>query len=155
MNNIVCQARTWKNTRFHHQGRVKGVGCDCIGLVLGVANELGLVSRKSATALTQFDRKDYSMLPDGKQLQAALAEHLQLVDEAKVGDVGLFYFDKNPQHVGIFGDYPDGGLSLIHCYRSVGKVVEHRFDEGWQKRLVAVYSLIGGNLSNLRTADNH
>ena len=33
-------ARTWIGTPYHHQARVKGHGCDCIGLIIGVWEEL-------------------------------------------------------------------------------------------------------------------
>ena len=41
-NTIVTQARTWIGTPFHHQARLKGKGCDCLGLIVGVVDELGL-----------------------------------------------------------------------------------------------------------------
>lgn len=37
---IVAIARSWIGTPYHHQAAVKGVGCDCIGLVRGVFAEL-------------------------------------------------------------------------------------------------------------------
>ena len=33
---IVAEARAWIGTRYRHQASVKGVGCDCLGLVRGV-----------------------------------------------------------------------------------------------------------------------
>src|SRR3569833_631271 len=33
---IVTEARSWIGTRYRHQGSMKGVGCDCLGLVRGV-----------------------------------------------------------------------------------------------------------------------
>jgi cell wall-associated NlpC family hydrolase len=39
---IVTQARGWIGTPFHHQARLKGIGCDCLGLCVGVALELEL-----------------------------------------------------------------------------------------------------------------
>jgi len=33
---IVTEAREWIGTPYHHQMAVKGVGCDCLGLVRGV-----------------------------------------------------------------------------------------------------------------------
>jgi hypothetical protein len=38
-NTFIAQARTWIGTPFHHQGRLKGVGCDCLGLIVGVAED--------------------------------------------------------------------------------------------------------------------
>ena len=33
---IVGEARAWMGTRYAYQASVKGVGCDCLGLVRGV-----------------------------------------------------------------------------------------------------------------------
>ncbi|HXO72313.1 MAG TPA: peptidase P60, partial [Bradyrhizobium sp.] len=33
---IVAEARSWIGTRYCHQASLKGVGCDCLGLVRGV-----------------------------------------------------------------------------------------------------------------------
>ncbi len=33
---IVTETMSWLGTPYRHQGRRKGVGCDCLGLVLGV-----------------------------------------------------------------------------------------------------------------------
>ena len=35
-NRIVCEARRWIGTPYRHQASLKGVGCDCLGLVRGV-----------------------------------------------------------------------------------------------------------------------
>ncbi|MGE3627704.1 MAG: NlpC/P60 family protein [Hyphomicrobiales bacterium] len=37
---IVAKAREWLGTPYHHQASVKGVGCDCLGLVRGIYREL-------------------------------------------------------------------------------------------------------------------
>ena len=33
---ILAEALSWVGTPYRHQGSRKGVGCDCLGLVLGV-----------------------------------------------------------------------------------------------------------------------
>ena len=33
---IVAEARAWIGTPYRHQGSLKGIGCDCLGLVRGV-----------------------------------------------------------------------------------------------------------------------
>jgi NlpC/P60 family putative phage cell wall peptidase len=33
---LVSEARSWIGTRYQHQASLKGVGCDCLGLVRGV-----------------------------------------------------------------------------------------------------------------------
>ena len=37
---VLTAARFWIGTPYRHQGRVRGVGCDCLGLVLGVWREV-------------------------------------------------------------------------------------------------------------------
>ena len=41
MREIVAEARTWIGTPVVWEASLKGVGCDCRGLVAGVARELG------------------------------------------------------------------------------------------------------------------
>jgi uncharacterized protein YijF (DUF1287 family) len=62
-----------------------------------------------------------------------------LAGEWQPGDIALMRFVREPHHVGIIGDYAHGGLSLIHCYGEVGKVVEHRLNETWRGRILEVY----------------
>lgn len=141
---IVNQARSWLGTKFHHQGRIKingknKGGCDCIGLVVGVASELDLKSRDNGKCLIDFDRAGYAKMPDGKLLKDELDRHLipVAVDEVQPGDLLLFKFEKEPQHVGIVSDYK--GLGIIHCYAQAREVVEHRLDEIWINRIVGAY----------------
>lgn len=35
-NEIVAAARQWLGTPYRHQASVRGVGCDCLGLIRGV-----------------------------------------------------------------------------------------------------------------------
>ncbi|MFZ1680734.1 MAG: peptidase P60, partial [Rhizobiaceae bacterium] len=32
---VVAEAERWIGTPYRHQGSTRGVGCDCLGLVLG------------------------------------------------------------------------------------------------------------------------
>lgn len=136
---IVEQARTWIGTPYHHQARLKGVGCDCLGLVVGISNELGL-KHSDGSQLSRFDETDYSMQPDGVRLTNMLQSLLQEIPKADAapGDLALFTIEGNPQHVGLLTDY-EGGLGLIHSYAPSKKVVEHRLDQKWQQRLIKVF----------------
>ncbi len=125
---IITLARSWVGTKFHHQGRKKNIGVDCIGLVVGVAKELGI---------DVYDRTSYPREPSGGTLETALAEYLGECGLAP-GCVALFRIEKEPQHVGIISEV-EGGLGIIHAYAQARKVVEHNFDESWRGRLVKCY----------------
>jgi NlpC/P60 family putative phage cell wall peptidase len=141
---ITVQARTWLGTPFVHQARLKGKGCDCLGLIVGVVDELGLVD-ESGRLLSSYDEINYSKEPDGKYLIQKLSQILEEVEasQIQVGDLALFKMGNNPQHLAIISEY-QGGLGMIHCYAQARKVVEHRFDENWQKRLYKIFRIKNG-----------
>lgn len=130
---VVAEARRWVGTPFRHQGRTLGVACDCAGLVLGVAHALGLSS---------FVFSEYGRDPVGT-LKALCDEHMIQTNEQAAGHVALMRFDSEPQHLAILGDYPHGGLTLIHAASQFKRVVEHRLDPKWQGKIVAIYRLPG------------
>jgi NlpC/P60 family putative phage cell wall peptidase len=133
---VVAEARSWLGTRFHHQGRLKGVGVDCAGLVVGVAEALGLPVQ---------DRTDYTRQPDGTMLEETCdAQFIRIpIEDIRPGDLLLMRFEQEPQHLAIVGDYEVGGLSVIHAYAQVRKVVETRLDDVWLSRVVVAYRFQG------------
>ncbi len=140
---IIAEARGWIGTPFHHQGRVKGEGCDCIGLIVSVAKNLNIPCiKKSASCIAELDQTDYTRLPDGNRLYSELKKYLFEIPKEKIelADILLMHFDGNPQHVGLVSDYPEEKLGIIHCFADVGRVVEHRLDDYWQKKIVSAFS---------------
>lgn len=138
---IIACARGWIGTPFHHQGRRKSVGVDCLGLLTGIAAELGLRDMKGAL-LSAHDRADYPFEAKHNDLQARLGELLtRKTGKPMPGDVALIRLDRIPRHVAVVSDYVNG-LGLIHAYAQAGKVVEHALDSWWQKRVVGVYGLL-------------
>lgn len=144
---VVEEARGWIGTRFHHQGRRKASGsdrggCDCLGLLVGVAQALQLCAR-DGRPLARFDERDYGHIPDGMRFMCVLNNVLEKIDKEHIsaGDVVLMRLEQAPQHVAIVSDYVAGGLGIIHALASVRKVVEHRLDVQWLERIVAAYRL--------------
>ena len=138
-HDIVCHARSWLNTPFHHQARLKGVGCDCLGLIVGVVDEMGLKDA-SGVLLSSYDEVTYSREPDGAYLTQKLTGLLEEVPiaDARAGDLALFKVRENPQHLAILTNY-EGGLGMIHSFAPSRRVVEHRLDDEWQSRLIKVF----------------
>ena len=138
-NDIVAQARTWLGTPFHHQARLKGKGCDCLGLIVGVVDELELKD-ENGVKLAAYDEVTYSRQPDGAYLTEKLTGLLMEVPiaEASAGDLALFKVRENPQHLAILTDY-EGTLGMIHCFAPARKVVEHRLDDDWKLRILKVF----------------
>jgi cell wall-associated NlpC family hydrolase len=133
---IVTTARKLVGTRFHHQGRVPGLGLDCVGLVAVVGRSLGLFD---------YDVTDYARLPHEAAMRAHIrAAGFRETDKARAGDVALMRFTREAQHVGILTG-PGTECSLIHAWMQAGRVVEHRLDDQWRGRMMATYSFPGVN----------
>jgi NlpC/P60 family putative phage cell wall peptidase len=139
---IVAEARSWLGTPWQHQAALKGVGCDCTGLVRGVISMFRALP-------AELLRVSYARTPDGVTLLRLCREHLLEVPVAAMepGDVLALRYTDHPQHLGFVGDYVHGGATLIHALdqrgRVPGRVVEHRLDATWRARIVAVFRIAG------------
>ncbi len=136
-DDVIAEARTWLGTPWHHQASVKGVGCDCIGFIRGVAEPfLGKVDIPlDYTPTWHLYRAEPRMYLGFK----AVAEEIDPAD-AIPSDILLFGAGKGPAHHCALLT-PEGGL--IHCYQEAGRVVEHAFSDGWQSKLRHAFRLPG------------
>lgn len=84
---VAAEAREWLGTKFVWQGSQKQVGCDCKGLLWGVARELGFPEAESLYAKVA----DYSPtrpVPSAL-LKEGFASIFDAVEEMQLGDVLL------------------------------------------------------------------
>lgn len=128
---IIEEAREWVDTPFHHQASVKGVGCDCAGMVKGVWRELG----NDVSGIPS----DYPRTPSNGQLVKILEKYLGRSAERKPGDVLVFTLLNEPQHIGILTE----NNTVIHAYQPFNKVAEHRLDAKWARRITAIFRFPG------------
>ncbi len=119
-------ADEWVGTPFHHQASIKGVGCDCAGLIKGVGVEYGMTVHGIPD--------DYGVDPDPKIMIATLEKNLVRCDSIELADVLLFTLSVHPQHLAI-----TNGSRMIHAYRPMGKVVHHILDDIWKRRVHSSY----------------
>ncbi len=139
-NEIITVARGWIGTRFHHQGRLKKSGThkggvDCLGLLIGVAQELNL-------PFVDYDETNYSHYPDTQKLKHKLAHAMLEIpkDNMLAGDILLLEIDGNPQHLAIVSEIASE-LAIIHAYAPAHAVVEHNLDDWWKKRVTSVFRI--------------
>lgn len=126
---IIEVARSIIDTPYVHQGRVKGVGVDCIGTILIVARELNL---------TDFEISGYGRRSEGVEMyEEFLNQCGKPVDNPMPGDI-LMFAEKDWRHCGILA-YKNEELTLIHTHRVVKKCVEHRLDDYWRSLAVAAF----------------
>jgi hypothetical protein len=133
---IVTEARKFLNTPFHLQGRKIGVGIDCIGLIIAVANNLNIKS-KCGLPLKYYDYFQYDLKPLNLDLVLLMEKHFDQCEVIHIGSIALFENNSN-YHLGIIGDYRNN-FSLIHACINTNKVVEHRLDASLKHKIIQLY----------------
>ena len=85
---IVAEARAWIGTPYRHQASLKGVGCDCLGLVRGVWRA---VVGPEPEVVPPY-AADWAEARGDEMLAAAALRHLIIIERGAVrpGDVLLF-----------------------------------------------------------------
>lgn len=133
---IIAEARSWLGTVFHHQAAIKGVGCDCVGLITGTGAAFGWQPDPQ-----QFKRfRNYAKLPNPGRMLEALNLFLVPVDgpPALADILYLQWRTDLPTHLAIFADL-DGRPTIIHALSEAGIVIEHGYVDPWPGRLHSVW----------------
>lgn len=127
---ISAAALAMVGTPFHAQGRLPGVGLDCIGVVVCIARQL---------SIPHSDLTAYPMRPNG-MLQPLLGAQLVRVHrEPQEGDVLLMSFVGEPHHVAVMVE----GDRIVHAYATVRKCVLQSYTDHWRSKVRAVYEFPG------------
>lgn len=133
---IVQEALTWQNTPYHHAGRQKGLGVDCIGIILQTFVNVGLI-------------KDITLPPYPMQwslhrsvelyLEGILNYSIKVDRDPLPGDVVLYKYGRCISHGGIVIDWP----TIVHSYIGIGVVLWNSndlIDKKGKSRLYGVFS---------------
>lgn len=109
---VAAEARKWEGTPAVWLGRVKGVGCDCKGLVAGVASILERPEARSIEALCTDYRGG-----DERRLIEGLRRLFDPVAAAVIGDVLLMRVGGRAQHLAIVGRVVGGvPVRIVHVH---------------------------------------
>ena len=135
---IGAEARTWLGTPYRHQASLKGVGCDCLGLVRGVWRAFYGAEPEPMPAYTP----DWAEAGGRETLAGAARRHLEPIDlaDAGAGDVVLFRWrDGLPaKHAGILVD----ASRFVHAHDGAA-VAEAALSPWWRRRLALAFRFPG------------
>jgi cell wall-associated NlpC family hydrolase len=146
---IITAARTWVGTPYHHQAQLKGVGVDCVGLILGVGKEAGFMGPDVDDRFAEFD--GYSRVPNPRKMLKGMELFLDRAPFAwkpntppPPGSIGWFQWrDDLPMHLAVIGETEDGRVTMIHAYSLADRAVEHTLDDTWAQRINSVWVFRG------------
>jgi NlpC/P60 family putative phage cell wall peptidase len=136
---IVAEARAWIGTPYRHQGSLRGIGCDCLGLVRGVWRAVQGDEPETVPAYSP----DWAEASGVEQLAQAATRHLAALDDRQAfapGDVILFRWRKNlpAKHAAIV-TAPD---LMVHAHDGAS-VAEVAIAPWWRRRLAYAFRFPG------------
>jgi NlpC/P60 family putative phage cell wall peptidase len=135
---IVAEARAWIGTPYRHQASLKGVGCDCLGLIRGVwravyGNEPEPVSPYAS---------DWAEASGHESLARAAGRHMVEIDPAHFapGDVLLFRWRNGfiAKHAAI----ATASVLMVHAHDRAC-VTEVAIAPWWRRRLAYAFRFPG------------
>lgn len=131
---IVTAARGWIGTPYRHQGALRGVGCDCLGLLLGVWREVVGTLPEQPPPYTA----DWAEALGRETLAEAARRHLVEIApaEAQAGDVVLFRWRPHlpAKHAGIL----TASDRMIHAQERAA-VAEVALNAWWRRRIAYAF----------------
>ncbi|MGD9828801.1 MAG: NlpC/P60 family protein [Hyphomicrobiaceae bacterium] len=135
---VVAAARSWLATPYHHQASVRGVGCDCLGLVRGVYRDLYGREPEDVPAYS----RDWTETATSEPLLTAALRHFRPADDRppSAGDLLVFRFRAGSmaKHLAIATD----PQRMIHAVETAA-VREVALSPWWRRRLAGTFSFPG------------
>ncbi len=135
---LVAAAREWRGTPYIHQASLRGVGCDCLGLVRGVWRDLYGEEPEAPPPYSP----DWAEGAQEERLAAAALRHLVPLGlrAARPGDVLLFRWRAHlpAKHCAIL-TAPD---LMLHAHDGA-QVCEVAFTGWWRRHLSHAFSFPG------------
>lgn len=135
---IVLAARQWLGTPYHHQASLRGVGCDCLGLVRGVWRDLCGPEPEAPPAYSPHWAESLGQ----ETLALAAMRHLLPLDpaQARPGDVLLFRWRAHlpAKHCAILSAQD----AIIHAHDGAA-VTEVALTGWWRRHLSHAFSFPG------------
>jgi NlpC/P60 family putative phage cell wall peptidase len=120
---VIAAAQSWLGTPYHHMGRLKGVGCDCLTLLAAVYHEVGIVPAIEIP----FYPPDWHLHRSAERYLEGLLEYAREVDPIEIpgsspgtepGNIAVFRFGRCFAHGAIVISWP----RVIHAWNGLGVV---------------------------------
>src|SRR5271166_3211238 len=98
----IAEAETWLGTRYHHMGRVKGAGVDCLMLLAEVYAAAGVIDPvPTGPGGIPHYPPDFMLHQSAELYLEGLLKHAREVAAPGPGDVAIFKWGRVFAHAGI------------------------------------------------------
>lgn len=131
---IIAEARSWIGTPYRHQASIRGVGCDCLGLLRGVWREVYGREPELPPAYSA----DWAEARKEETLAGGARRHLAEIalEDVQPGDVLLFRWRAHlpAKHCAILVTAD----RMVHAHDGAA-VAEVYFASWWRRRLAYAF----------------
>lgn len=131
----MAEALSWVGTPYRHQASRKGVGCDCIGLVLGLWRAL----YGQPPELPGPYSSDWAEATGEERLLAGIRRHFveKPLDHISAGDLLVFRWRSHlpAKHAGVLVE--KGGF--VHAYEGMAVTLSPLAPQ-WRRRIAGVFA---------------
>lgn len=135
---IVAEARAWIGTPYRHQASLKGVGCDCVGLVRGVWRA---VCGREPEAVPAYSR-DWAEAARCETLALAAGRHMTEVACAQFSPGDLLLFRWRAGLVAKHAAIATAHDRMVHAHDGAA-VAEVALAPWWRRRLAFAFRFPG------------
>jgi cell wall-associated NlpC family hydrolase len=137
---IVAEAQTWIGTPYHHMGRQKGSGVDCLFFLVEVYAAVGALSKfdlKELLSELTYYAPDWHLHRDEERYLEGLLKYGVRVPIPMPGDIVTFQTGRTVSHAGIW----IGGDEFIHSWNRGTRqgVLRETMNEYWWQRYTGAF----------------
>jgi len=136
--NIVASARGWIGTPYRHQGALRGIGCDCLGLVRGVWRELYGTEPEAPPPYAP----DWAEAARRETMAEAALRHLVPIEPDTFGAGDVLLFRWRPGCMAKHAAIAARTDAMIHAHDGAA-VCEVAIAPWWRRRLAFAFRFPG------------
>ena len=124
---VIEVAKSWLRTPYHHMGRVKGAGADCLTVLAEIYQEAGLVPK---IEIPHYPH-DWHLHRSEERYLTGLLQYTREVQKPQPADIVLWKFGRCYSHGAIITAWPE----IIHSYTGRGCIYENADSAQFLKRI--------------------
>lgn len=121
---VVAETKSWLGTKYHHMGRIKGVGVDCLTLLAEVFTAAGLIDRPEIPYYPQ----QWMHNRDAERYLEGLFKYTRPIDgDPLPGDIAVWRFGRCFSHGAVVIQWP----KIIHAHVNTNCILDDAESAAW------------------------
>jgi NlpC/P60 family putative phage cell wall peptidase len=134
-SNVINLARGWIGTPYHHQASLRGIGCDCLGLVRGVWREIYGSDPEMSPAYS----RDWAEASGLETMLLAAGRHLTPIPLGEIAPGHVLIFRLRAETVAKHSAILTSANTMVHAMEGAF-AAEVPLSPWWRRRIAAAFA---------------